>query len=172
MEVWIDAYEFPNWEVSSHGQVRNKKKGNILKQHTDKDGYSKLSLGNTNNVSVHRLVAKSFYGEPEPGKDCVNHINANRSDNSVFNLEWVSPKENVKWGVYKGNIKPQIGLNKAIEANKKRIRINELNKEFDSVKECGEYLNVPSTHISSYIRGKKKYSKLKDYTFEYIEGSV
>lgn len=46
MEEWKVYPEFPTYEVSNNGQVRNRKRGNILKPHEDKDGYA-LRVGST-----------------------------------------------------------------------------------------------------------------------------
>lgn len=45
---------------------------------------------------VHSLVALAFLGEPEPGKDTVHHKNANRKDNRIENLCYLSLAENIR----------------------------------------------------------------------------
>lgn len=89
------------YEVSTKGEVRNSN-GKILKQ-SDCFGYKRIQLSdprfNTKThrmwIFVHRLVAFTFIPNPDPEhKIQVNHIDHNRANNCVNNLEWVTPLEN------------------------------------------------------------------------------
>ena len=171
-EYWVDLKDYPNHQVSSQGRVRNKKTGYVLKPTINKDGYEVLSLGNKDNLCVHRLICEAFYGEPPENKTYVNHIDANRQNNHALNLEWCSARDNIKWGIYKGNIDYKKGLTRAREVNKKPIRIIELNKIFDSVKDCAEFLKVAPTNICKCLNGSTKGQTLHGYHFEYIAKEV
>lgn len=169
MDHWIDIPNRPKYQLSIDGKVRNKHTGRILKTSTDKHGYAKLSLGNEDNVYVHRLAAETFYGTPEDkNATVVNHIDCNRQNNHILNLEWCTPSENLKWGIHKGNVIPSIGLSKASEVNKKAVRIVELDKIFRCVKDCAEYLGVPPTNVSRCLTGVRKGQKLHGYHIEYV----
>jgi hypothetical protein len=168
MEDWINAYGYPSYEVSTYGRVRNKKTGYILKAFPDRYGYLRLSLGNTDNVYIHRLVCESFYGLPENESCHVNHIDADRQNNHILNLEWCSPSENIRWGVRKGNLNPIKASIRAREINMKPVRIVELDKIFSSVKECAEYLGINPNRVSRCLVGERKGQRLHGYHIEFI----
>lgn len=84
------------YSVSDSGEVFSKRSGKYLKLAHKKNGYVYTEL-NVNGVTtykrVHRLVAEAFIPNPE-NKPFVNHIDGNKSNNSVSNLEWVTGSEN------------------------------------------------------------------------------
>lgn len=168
MSEWRDIPSFPNYQASDDGEIRNKRRGNILKPSSDRYGYLKMSLGTVDNVPVHRLICETFHGPAKNDKYQVNHLDCDRKNNKASNLEWCSNSENVRWGVKHGNIDPMLGLDKAIENNKKTVKIIELNKTFSSVKECAAYLRVPATHVSRCLTGSRKGQKLHGYKLEYV----
>ena len=93
-EVWKDISDYDNYEVSTLGNVRNKKTGRVLKAANIGGYYSVgLSCGKTKSYSVHQLVAQAFLENTE-NKPQVNHIDKNGLNNKVSNLEWVTNKEN------------------------------------------------------------------------------
>ena len=118
MEEWKAVVGFEGYyEVSNIGRVRRKagftyyKDGRIaqfsqtiLKPAIDKKGYEKvyLSVGSKKHtVRVHRLVAKAFIDNPD-NKETVNHIDCNKRNNCVANLEWASNTENMRHAFSKG----------------------------------------------------------------------
>lgn len=106
MEKWITIREHPNYEVSNRGNVRNKRNGYILKpQLNRKDGYHRVSL-NGKRYYVHRLVADAFFDGEHQEMD-VNHIDGNKLNNDLTNLEWYTRKENIKHVYINGLKYPQ-----------------------------------------------------------------
>lgn len=95
VEVFQDVKGFEGlYSVSSHGYVSNGRKS--LKTYVINSGYQCLKLvkGNTRkSVLLHRLIAEAFIPNPL-NKPEVNHIDGNKSNNAVSNLEWVTPSEN------------------------------------------------------------------------------
>lgn len=80
--------------------VSYKKKGRILKQTYTGDGYYSVLLvknGKQKRMYVHRIVAKAFIPNPENHKE-INHINEDKKDNRVSNLEWIDHFSNCNYG--------------------------------------------------------------------------
>ena len=97
MEIWLKIKsdrDDSDYEVSSEGRVRNVKTGKLIKGRLNKrdDGYYRVNIHGKDEY-IHRLVAKTFY-DGDHCKMHVNHIDGNKSNNSLANLEWTTPKEN------------------------------------------------------------------------------
>ena len=89
-----------DYSVSTEGEVRKDTTNYILSQSSQQD-YKFVGLiinGKQKRMRVHRMVALAFIDNPD-NKPYVNHINGNRSDNNVENLEWVTPSENTQHAV-------------------------------------------------------------------------
>lgn len=95
-EIWKEIEGFENYRVSTLGRVKNNK-NEILKQHkTKKTGYVFVNLykdGKNHIKTVHRLVAMEFISNPDNLSD-VDHIDNNKENNNVYNLQWLSHKDN------------------------------------------------------------------------------
>jgi hypothetical protein len=107
--------DYSDWiEVSSLGRVRNPKTGTIRKQNLNKCGYYfvSFSMGSCNKKKtfrVHKGLAEVFI--PNPGnKPQVNHIDGNKLNNNLNNLEWVTCQENVRHAYDTGLTSIQYGL--------------------------------------------------------------
>jgi len=84
-----------SYEVSDSGQIR-KCSGKVLGQWKNDQGYSLARLANPRKtVRVHRIVAEAFIPNPK-SYPFVNHIDCNRSNNSVENLEWCTQWQNLE----------------------------------------------------------------------------
>lgn len=107
MERWLSVRDHPNYEVSNHGQIRNKRTNKILKPQLNREGgYLRVALNGTR-YYVHRLVADAFF-DGEHGKIDVNHIDGNRVNNDLTNLEWCTRKENVRHAYINGLKYPMV----------------------------------------------------------------
>ncbi|ENV4137257.1 HNH endonuclease [Escherichia coli] len=113
MEIWKQT-KYENYEVSSHGNVRNTKTGNTLTNSLSRsNGYYKVTLsikvngvGKTFPIEVHRLVAETFLAYNPQDKLVVDHIDSNKLNNNLKNLQWITRSENIKKAVRKNKNPP------------------------------------------------------------------
>lgn len=101
-ECWVDVHDDDRYEVSNTGRVRNKKTGRILTPQLNKrsGGYERVTFGSKRDY-VHRIVAKSFLDCDIKGRD-VNHIDGDKRNNNIANLEVCNRKENIKHAFING----------------------------------------------------------------------
>lgn len=94
MEVWKDTFYNDKYEVSSEGTVRRKGKVDCLKINYKSTGnYGRVNIGKT--MMVHKIVALTFIGNRPDGMD-INHIDGDKKNNKVDNLEFVTRSENCR----------------------------------------------------------------------------
>jgi hypothetical protein len=116
-ETWRAIPDWSNYEVSNKGRVRKQAfiikkdktgaisyKRQIVKQHYNAFGYCTVYLSQESkrkNFLVHRLVGFAWIDNLE-SKPHINHIDGNKKNNNVSNLEWVTPKENSRHAITTG----------------------------------------------------------------------
>ena len=94
-EKWKKIKNYPYYSISNLGRIHSLIKNRILKPSIDKQGYLHIGLYSNNKRKfflVHRLVAEHFLSSKSLE---VNHRDGNKNNNTVKNLEWVTPKQNI-----------------------------------------------------------------------------
>lgn len=167
-ELWKPLLEYKGIEVSSVGRIRKaankRRKERILTEFPkDKDGYCRCSVqrldGTWTSQPVHRLVAKAFIDNPD-NKESVNHIDGNRTNNRVENLEWVTAKENVIHSFKFGNRK------KCKEVPKRTLltdfQISQIDKlrGIYTVNQIAKLFNIEYQSLKNIIHKKKQCERL------------
>jgi hypothetical protein len=169
-ELWKPLLEYKGIEVSSIGRIRkaaNKsRKERILTEFPkDRDDYYRCSVqrldGTWTSQPVHRLVAKAFIPRTK-NRDIVNHIDGNRTNNRIENLEWVTPKENVIHSFKFGSRKI------CKQVPKKTIltdfQVNQIGKlrELYTVNQIAKLFNIEYQSLKNIIHKKKQCERLDD----------
>lgn len=152
METWVKVEGFENYEVSGNGYVRNAQTGEFLKPTLNTWGYPSVTLcsnGKRRNMTVHRLVAEAFIPNPYNLPE-VNHLDENKTNNSVPNLEWTTKKENMNYGT-----RTQRANAKKFKCVVQYTLAGEVVKNWDSVKDA-EQAGFHHSAISACCHGQRK----------------
>lgn len=95
-DEWVTIDEFPNYEITIDGKIRHKTKKKIRQTPVGKRGYPVVSLKKDGKLylrTVHSLLGKTFI--PNPGHlPEINHIDGNKLNFDINNLEWCTQREN------------------------------------------------------------------------------
>ena len=143
-------YKDTDYYISREGQVWNSKTGILLKQTPNQSGYIRYIL-RINNQSVskqaHILVIETWGDKDILSGQVVNHIDGNKSNNNISNLEVISKQENTLHACYilKKNIKPVI-----------QILDNGVEKEYTSLSEAARYFNITPSAIRYALKNNSK----------------
>lgn len=97
--VWKELEDYPGYEISTLGELRRAGSETNLKPYDDGRGYRKFDFkrnGKRKSAKMHQLVLKTF-GPPQPSsKHVPDHLNRNKADNRIDNLEWKTQSDNVR----------------------------------------------------------------------------
>lgn len=126
-EEWRECKQSKEHEISNHGRVRNKATKRIFRL-TLNASYLRACI-ELKSFRVHRLVAEAFLKHDDEKKVFVNHINGNKRDNHVWNLEYVTPAQNLLHAFATGLRKNKVRAIIQIDKN-----TGEIMDEFESMK--------------------------------------
>lgn len=156
----IDGYDYT---INTNGDVVNIKTNKVLKHCLGSNGYYHVTLYKDKKpkmFSVHRLLAISFIPN-ENNKLVVNHIDENKMNNSIYNLEWCSYSENTNHNNANLRIKNTIIKQRGIKGYMINLTSG-LIEYFTNIKEL-ECYGLSSSKISLCLNGKR--NKHKGYRF-------
>lgn len=164
-ETWKTIEEFPIYEINKYGDIRNRRTLHVKKPRIDDWGYLQVSLnkgvhGRCHSKTVHRLVAKTFIEGDHSGLQ-VNHIDGNKLNNHVSNLEFVTGSQNVQHAYDNGFRKPSGGRGPI-----QRIRIVETGQIFDNMADCARYVGGDSGNICRCVH--RPHTTYKGYHYEVV----
>ena len=178
-EVWKPVVGYVGqYEVSNMGNVRSvdridnygrHKTGKMLKPIVHRDGYLQVALSKyckPKRKGIHNLVMEAFIGVRPQGYE-VNHIDEDKTNNKLENLEYVTHQQNVQHG---------FGNKKRSESNTNNPLISKGVMQFDgdrciaifpSQAEAKRQTGISQTHISMCCLGKRK--KAGGYTWKFAK---
>lgn len=166
-EIWkkiiIDDTEY-NYEVSNTGNIRNTQTNKLLKQSIRAQYYG-VSLCNNNKkktYNIHTLVVATMFIDNPNNSKVVNHIDGNKFNNNIKNLEWCSYKENTSHALD----------NKLIKLHRKKVKQlsydgTQIIKIYDSIRDAEKETGISNKQISKVCR--KKMPTAHGFRWEYVE---
>lgn len=153
--------DYSNYEVYEDGRIWSYNTNSFLKPKTNKGGYQTVRLADDNGKTklylLHRVVYETFSCKPIPPLMQVNHIDERKDNNSISNLNLMTPKENSNWGS---------GIERAAKSRSKKVgafKNGELIFTFPSTVEARRN---GFNSVSACCRGEQKTHK--GYTWRYL----
>lgn len=123
-EQYKQIPQFPKYEASNLGNIRNMKTKRVLKPAKTNTGYMQVCLrndGKNKMQTVHRLVLLAWKPIQNPDKYDVNHIDWDKTNNTVANLNWMTRSENI----LHGGSKTELRILQSMVTNEIKLLINQ-----------------------------------------------
>ena len=172
-DSWYDIPGYDGkYQVNTKGQVKSntkKSKGKLLSI-SETNNYHRVKLNNKS-VSLHRIVALTFLPNPK-NLPQVNHIDGDKSNNTLKNLEWVCHSENQKHAYETGLRHPTKGKKSPQSKIIQKIVNDKVVAEYTTTAIASEELGLSSAAISMIISGKR--NQRKEYTLKHkkVDNSI
>lgn len=159
MEFWLTIKDFPDYEASNLGRIRNAKTGRIMRTNVNSSGYETVCLRKNKTQytkRVHRLIADTFF---DGNHDCldINHIDGDKLNNHISNLEVCTRSENIRHAFEHGLKTPSRQI---------KVRVIETGKIYNSIRDCGRDLRCNQSDICKCLKGV--HDHVQGYHFEKI----
>lgn len=170
-EIWKAILGFKHYEVSNLGNVRSldcdflrsngrtyRRKGKVLNQSEWSDGYLVVQLYENKKryiKKVHQLVINAFYGETPDGK-VIDHINNNKHDNRLKNLQFITNAENLSKDTWRH--RKNIALPLGVSQGKNRKNYVSIYNADGQAYYLGTYEN-PQEASEAYIKARKDFEE-------------
>ena len=164
---WKTVKECDKYEVNNKGEIRHKKRKQILSPRKNSGGYGYVCFiieGQRKNFAIHRIVASAFLPNPN-GYTEINHKDYDRLNNCVENLEWVSSSQNKQHAYLK--IENHIARGKQVAQYDKN---GDFIKLYDSITLAAQEMGCTVGAISNCCLGRTKTSM--GYQWRFVEGST
>ncbi len=157
MEEWrIVPNTSGRYKVSNLGRIFDNKLNKEVAYNKSKRGWIRCHMwfnGERKTIGVHRVVMMAFIGESEL---TVNHIDGNKENNCIDNLEYLSAKDN------------NIHRSKVLKVgNRRRVKCLENDVTYDTILDASKELDLDPRHICKVCKGKRKHHK--GYHFVYVD---
>lgn len=137
----------------------DKKYNRFVAENKAKRGWLKCHIWYKNKritIGVHRLIAYAFYGESDL---TVNHIDGNKENNKITNLEYMTRQEQNEHRSYILKI-----------GNRRKVKCLENNKIYGTIREAEIDLDLgEDSHVSDVCKKKYGFKSVHGYHFEYVE---
>ena len=161
--------EYDGFLVDDQLKFYSKRTGRQLTPSVGSDGYLQVQYKTKDNKShhnrVHVILAHCFIPNPN-NYQYVNHIDSNKLNNALDNLEWCTNSYNVYHGWHSGN---------RTHKNNTAVRVHTVDGflvgEYKSIRECGLKLNLDRHKIARVLKGELSKEYL-GYLFSYVESQT
>lgn len=144
MEEWKPCQDFPSYDISTEGRVRNRKTGKILKTNISKNGYERVTLsenGITKTINVHKLVADTYISGFEKGMGVLH------KDNDILN----SNPDNLEWGTKSEIARKSFENGRTQKHRMKPILCVETGEQYKSIKDCARKIHKDRRTVSRCV---------------------
>jgi len=166
MGIWKDIKGFEGmYQASTCGHIRNSRTGHIMSPCLNRKGYPQTSLWKNkkgHSKTIHRHVAETFIPNPE-NKPQVNHIDGNKLNNNIDNLEWNTSNENIQHAYDNGLILKPTGTRNGRCTIKKEdaLKIKRLLLEDYKHQEIADIIGT-TKHVVSNIKKGRSWAHLEE----------